>query len=216
LLEQFEALAHGKRAALPDARWGPDGATFEKGYRQFCSAHLELSRTELSAHARLLRLGTRLWAEGRRDHDAEEGETTENGRRAAPWTPELVRTSLERLALRGALARRRAIWLTRLVDATLVWREPGSAGARVIVIENGQIALRAAIQSGVTPPVPPGFRRPVGARREALTTPACFDRLRVLTSELKRLAAAGAPVALRLNDGRPLADARLASALSWV
>jgi hypothetical protein len=40
--------------------------------------------------------------------------------------------------------------------------------------------------------------------------------LRVLTSELKRLVAAGAPVALRLGVAPALADARLASALSWV
>jgi hypothetical protein len=32
--------------------------------------------------------------------------------------------SLEWLALRAALARRRAIWLTRLVDAIVVWRSP--------------------------------------------------------------------------------------------
>jgi hypothetical protein len=45
---------------------------------------------------------------------------------------------------------------------------------------------------------------------------ACFDRLRVLTTELKRLVAAGAPVALRLGDPPALTGARLAAALSWV
>ncbi len=44
--------------------------------------------------------------------------------------------SLEWLALRAALARRRAIWLTRLVDSSVVWREPGGSCARLIVIEN--------------------------------------------------------------------------------
>ena len=43
-----------------------------------------------------------------------------------------------------------------------------------------------------------------------------FDRLRVLTTELKRLIAAGAPVALRLGVGPALDQARLASALWWV
>jgi len=46
--------------------------------------------------------------------------------------------SLEWLALRAALARRRAIWLTRLVDSSVVWREPGGSCARLIVIENSE------------------------------------------------------------------------------
>jgi hypothetical protein len=45
----------------------------------------------------------------------------------------------------------------------------------------------------------------------------CQDRLRVLTTELlKRLAAAGAPVALRFGSEPAFADARLAAALWWV
>jgi len=55
----------------------------------------------------------------------------------------------------------------------------------------------------------------VAARREAFTL-GSFDRLRVLTTELKRLTAAGAPVALRLGAGPALDEPRLASALWWV
>jgi hypothetical protein len=55
----------------------------------------------------------------------------------------------------------------------------------------------------------------VAARREAFTL-GSFDRLRVLTTELKRLIAAGAPVALRLGVGPALDESRLASALWWV
>jgi hypothetical protein len=40
--------------------------------------------------------------------------------------------------------------------------------------------------------------------------------LRVLTTELKRLIATGAPVALRLGVGQALDESRLASALWWV
>ena len=215
VLDEFDALARADRAALARGRWGPGAATFDAGYSQLLAAHGELSRNDLGAHSRLLRLGTRLWREGRRDRDGDDGGDIGTGSRAAEWTPDLVRLALEWLALRAALARRRAIWLTRLVDATLVWSEPGVAGARLIVIENGAIVARAAVGCGVMPPIPPGYQRPVPARHEALTM-ACFDRLRVLTSELKRLVASGAPVALRFSAAPALADARLASALWWV
>jgi DNA polymerase-3 subunit epsilon len=213
-LDQFDALAHGDRTALARGPWGPDAATFSAGYRGLCDAHRELSRNDLGAHTRLLQLGTRLWKEGRRDRDASEDGAAGTGG-GATWTPGLVQVSLEWLALRAALARRRAIWLTRLVEATVVWSEPGSTGARLIVIENGEIVLRAAVDVDVPPPIPPGHRHPVAARH-AVVTVACFDRLRVLTTELKRLVAADAPVALRLGVAPALAGARLASALSWV
>jgi DNA polymerase III subunit epsilon len=117
--------------------------------------------------------------------------------------------------LRAALARRRAIWLTRLVEASLVWREPGVTGARLIVIENGEVVVSTAVDTNATPPIPPGYRRQVAARREAFTL-ARFDRLRVLTTEVKRLIAAGAPVALLLGIAPALRESRLASALWWV
>jgi len=221
MLDEFGALAGADRRALGSGRWRPDAATFEAGYARLCASHAELAglkactttaRHDLGAHEKFLRLGTRLWKEGRRDHDVDADEET---RAITTWTPELVQRSLEWLSLRAALARRRAIWLTRLVDASVVWAEPGSAGARLIVVENGEVLLRDNVEANAPPPIPPGCARPISARREVFTV-ARFDRLRVLSTELKRLAAAGAPVAVRLGPGPPLADTRLASVLWWV
>jgi DNA polymerase-3 subunit epsilon len=132
-LDRFGALARADRAAVTSGRWGPDEATFHAGYERLCATHRELSRLDDSLHARLLRLGTRLWREGRRDRDGDDDRAAaESDRSVAVWTPELVHVSLERLVLRAALARRRAIWLTRLVDASVVWREPGAARARLM------------------------------------------------------------------------------------
>ena len=214
-LDEFLALARGGRAALTSGRWGPDARTFTAGYDRLCATHPELTRVDLSPHAKLLQLGTRLWREGRRDRDVDEDEAIDTRRGATVWTPELVQVSLEWLALRTALARRRAIWLTRLFDSSVVWREPADTRARLIVIEKGEVASSAAADAHAPPPIPPGYRRPVAARREAFTLPS-FDRLRVLSTELKRLIAAGAPVALRLGDGPALGESRLASALWWV
>ena len=215
VLDAFCALADAESRALGSNRWRPDPVTFEGGYARLSEAHAELSRRDLGAHDRLLRLGTRLWREGRRDRDVDDDDANEAGRRLTSWTPELVQVSLEWLALRAALARRRAIWLTRLFDSSLVWREPGDGCARLIVIENGDIALSGAVEASAPPPIPPGYSRSVAARREGFTL-ASFDRLRVLTTELKRLIAAGAPVALRLGTGPALDESRLASALWWV
>src|SRR5262245_25876804 len=215
MLDEFGALAAAESRALGSSRWRPDPVTFDAGYARLRAAHPELSRQDLGTHDRLLRLGTRLWREGRRDRDVDEDDPNEAGRALTVWTPEFVQVSLEWLALRAAFARRRAIWLTRLFDSSVVWREPGDTCARLIVIEKGEIALSAAVDASAPPPIPPGYRRPVAERRKAFTL-ASFDRLRVLTTELKRLIAAGAPVTLRMGVGPALDESRLASALWWV
>jgi DNA polymerase-3 subunit epsilon len=214
-LDRFGAFARAERAALTSRSRGMDDDTFSAGYDRLCATHPELSRVDLSEHAKLLRLGTRLWREGRRDRDVDEDDANEMGRDVTVWNPEFVQVSLEWLALRAALARRRAIWFTRLFDSSVVWREPGDSCTRLIVIENGEVVLSTAADANAPPPIPPGYHRSVAARREAFTV-VSFDRLRVLTTELKRLIAAGAAVGLRLGAGPPLDESRLASALWWV
>jgi DNA polymerase-3 subunit epsilon len=211
-LESFKALAAGDRRSLGPEPWGPDASTFEAGYARFCAQHPELCAGSVSPNERLLRLGNRLWREGRRDHDVE-GEDESSA--IETWTPELVQRSLEWLALRAALARRRAIWLTRLVDVSVVWTEPGSSVTRLLIVENGEVVLRGDIEPGALPPVPPGHARSVAERREGFTLDR-FDRLRVLSTELRRLVTARAAVAVRLGAGPPLAGDRLADVLSWV
>jgi hypothetical protein len=102
------------------------------------------------------------------------------------------------------------------------------ADARLIALPHGE-HIPAAVtrltgisermsQGGVkahVAPIPPAYRRSVAARRELFTI-ASFGRLRVLTAELKRLSAAGAPVTLRLGAGPALDGSRLAAALWWV
>jgi hypothetical protein len=107
------------------------------------------------------------------------------------------------------------MWLTRLVDASVVWRESGAARARLMVIEGGEIVRITDADPDGAPPIPPGYQHSAMARREVFTI-ASFDRLRVLTTELKRLMAAGMPVALRFGVSTALADTRLAAALWWV
>jgi hypothetical protein len=215
MLDALDALAAADRRALGSGRWSPDAVAFDAGYARLCAAHPEVSRQDIGSHDRLLRLGTRLWREGRRDRDVDEDDLDEAGSGSTVWTPEFVQLSLEWLALRAAHARRRAIWMTRLFDASVVWREPGETSARLIVIEKGEVASSAAVDASAPPPIPPGYRRSTAARREAFTL-ASFDRLRVLTTELKRLTAAGAPVAVRTGSGPALDAPRLASALWWV
>ena len=215
MLDQFAALVRGSRAAVGEGAWGPADSVFAAGLEQLRAAHGELSRDDLGAHAGFLRLGTRLWREGRRDRDPESEDGSVAGRAGTAWTADLVQVALERLALRVALAVRRARWLTRLVDASVVWSEPGAAGARLLVLHQGEYVLHAAVPRGALPPVQPGHLRAIAARRAGFTV-ARFDRVRVLMTELKRLIGERAPVAAHFGASRALAGARLARVFAWL
>ena len=219
-LDRFAALANASPTALGLGPDTPDARVFAEGYARFCATHPELSHEahgmghgeHLNPRIRLLHVGTRLWREGRRDR---ESAADEEFRLGDDVMPEEIQSDLERVALRAALARRRAKWVTRLVDAAIVWQEPGADRARLIVIQHGEIITREWVDPDTAPPVPPGHARRRDARHEGFTV-ARFDRLRVLMTELKRLLAEGAPVALRLGERPALTGARLAAALAWV
>jgi DNA polymerase-3 subunit epsilon len=210
LLDLLAALARGDQAALAGARW--DEPSFADGYARFWAGHAELAEDGLVPSRALLRVGTRLWREGRRLREVEDEEAVF---RTPEWSPEAVQAWLEWLLLRGAQARRRSVWLTLLLESSLVWREPGDRAARLIVVENGEVVEAASVGDGAVPPVPPGSRRALVSRLDGFTVER-LDRMRVLTSELKRLVAGGAPVALRFGAGQVLDGRRVGGALWWI
>src|SRR4030095_3950499 len=86
-LDRFGAFARAERTALTSGSRGPDDGTFTAGYDRLCATHPELSRVDLSAHAKLLRLGTRLWREGRRDRDLDEDDANATREGGTVWGP---------------------------------------------------------------------------------------------------------------------------------
>jgi hypothetical protein len=187
-------------------------------------------------------LGARLWREGRRLNDQDDavsaaaehpahstdagplfardlragshGGTPSLATRAV-WTPPQVATEIEGLALQCAHAIRRARWLTALVESTVTFHEPPAAGGRLLVLRDGEIIRREHVEPDVVPPGPNLYRRS-RAERHATFTIARFDRLRVLTTELKRLVAKGNPVCVRLAPRAVLSGERIVRILGWL
>jgi hypothetical protein len=126
-----------------------------------------------------------------------------------------VKQALEETALRAAHAVRRARWLCRLSECSLAWAEPGAERLRLLVIQGGAVAARVDLDPGTPVPVPPGHARTPTERRTAFDV-ATFDRLRVLTTELRVLVAGATHVELRLGLHARLSRGRLQAVLRWV
>ncbi|HVO09137.1 MAG TPA: hypothetical protein VMX54_00165 [Vicinamibacteria bacterium] len=210
------ALAAAEAVSLPvRARalgvapaFAPSPECFEAGLARFARQHGPAATTP-----GLLRLGSRLWALRRVATVVDDDAAAAPSRPA--WDEGRVCQALEETVVRAAHAVRRARWLVRLCECALAWAEPEAATRRLLVIHGGEVAERGDLPPGAPLPVPPGHRRPPAARRAAFDL-ACFDRLRVLGTELRVVAAAADSVELRLGEHARLSRRRLQAVLRWV
>jgi DNA polymerase-3 subunit epsilon len=133
------------------------------------------------------------------------------------WTPETVARRIEKFTVRSALLVRRARWLCLLSESSLAWQARDSAGGRKIVLrfENGTVAHREELPGQAEVPLPAGFAKRM-ADRQKIFDLKTYERLRVVTTELRRLVAAGRSVEIRLRPNATLRRRQLARMLPWV
>jgi DNA polymerase-3 subunit epsilon len=202
------------RAVGVDPPYAPGPTCFAEGLEQFARRH----GSKHGARG-LLRLGGRLWAARRVASAAapvaEDAEEKAEAPRRPAWDAERVAQALEETVLRAAHAVRRGRWLLQLTECSLAWTEPGTGRRRLLRIEGGAVAGRADLEAEEPLPVPPGHRRTPAERRAAFDV-ATFDRLRVLTTELRGLAAGDGGVELRLGPHARATRRRLRAVLRWV
>jgi len=154
----------------------------------------------------LIALGTSLWRQPAADAEAEP--ELDSDPDPDTWTTDRLLDSFHHLLGRAAHSLRRACWLCALSESSL------SFAGRLLLIERGRVTHRAAVAPGAPAPLPPGAARSRRERQRALDRAGC-DRLRVLTTELRRIVADHPDVELRLGR-RALPRDRLERALQWI
>jgi DNA polymerase-3 subunit epsilon len=122
----------------------------------------------------------------------------------APWDPARVRFELERVTLTAAQQIRRARWLCLLSESSVAWRPGATARSarRLLVIERGAIVERRTLAEGERLPVPVGASLTLRERQQSFDV-ASYDRLRVLSTELKRVVGANPAAAAVRVSARP-------------
>jgi DNA polymerase-3 subunit epsilon len=211
--------------SLPD---GPDNACLEQGLALFWRERLASLRSPVPLHA-LRIIGRSLWWERSaarqeakalaaigqgQDYTEEEHSTA----RIEPvWTPELVARRTESMILRIAHGVRRARWLLLVSESSVAWAMSGSPSAakRVLRFENGRVVHCETVPSSAETPWPIGYRKKMIDRLPALDL-MTMDRLRVLTTELRRVLAEARVVEVRLSPATTLDRRRLANLLMWI
>ncbi|MCA9608247.1 MAG: GIY-YIG nuclease family protein [Myxococcales bacterium] len=190
------------RPTLLSATWGPQGERLRAGIAVFARRHPEVPLTRRG----LLWLGRALWPRAR-DRGGDDAPIDEH------WRAETVADVIEDALVRAAHVTRRARWLVVLSEASLAWDEGDRT--RLLVFERGTVESRDWLEHGTLPPCPPGYARSKAARRRSFDV-TTRDRLRVLTTELRRLVTDGAAPRIRTGPGNLIHGDALGRLLHWV
>jgi hypothetical protein len=205
------------------SEYAPDADTFRDGVMLFFKRRGSTfsGRSPLKA---LLHLGITLWAEsmaeGKKPADDDTEETVSVGDdddielTAQVWTSESAAVAVENAVSQCARMIRRGQWFCRLSESTVTWSPPDASGVyRCIAFSRGRILadMGNAQESGANP----DYDMP-SLQRLACFDIGVYDRMRVATTELKRLVAERRDIELHLSLKGAVSRSRLASMLAWI
>jgi DNA polymerase-3 subunit epsilon len=212
---------------IPEA-YAPEPDCLTEGLALFRQNHL--TRLAQTSPLRFLAgLGRKLWqarlAELKKAKSADVPETVVEETQdqelqvdeAPSWTPAAVARAIEKFSMRSALLIRRSRWLCLLSESSLAWETRNSEVRRKIVLlfENGAVGHRQELPIGDKTPLSTGYAKR-SANRQKIFDLTTYERLRVVTTELRRLVSEGRKVEIRLSPNAILSNRQLAKMLPWV
>lgn len=133
------------------------------------------------------------------------------------WTPERIVKVLKSIIRLGAFQIRRSRWFCRISESSLVWTPVvGDAEVRnLIVFKGGTPLFKDPLSPSEAIPLPSGHKKPLLERQNNFDL-LVFDRMRVATTEIRRLVQEGRMVELYLHPGVCLRNEQLKRMLQWV
>jgi DNA polymerase III subunit epsilon len=189
--------------------WTPDETVFQAGFAEVVARHPELTTPSADPRRRALHFAKKLLLapvpDGPEDEDAPKPDGWDAGR---------VARHVERAAAQAYQAYRRARFMQLLHDSDIVYREPDGTRARLLQVRGGELAASTDVDPDHSPnEAARGARTP---RALAYFDRNKYDRLRVLTSELKRIVRDGGRVSVHWGPGKRLPARLLAGVLRLV
>ena len=165
----------------------------------------------------LLAIGRLVWKSylAAKNNSAELTEA-ESSQDEPSWTPESVLRHIESMLKRAAHQIRRGRFLLLLSESSLLWAlRHESAAKRVLLVRNAHIFWTKELHGSHRVPVPPGYRRKLNSRLKAFDLEG-YDRMRVLSTEIRRLLSEERPIELRFSRRQALKTAHLRKVFQWL
>jgi hypothetical protein len=155
--------------------------------------------------AALLKAGAALWTEEEDEDDAGEEDEAFDWERY--WAdPENVARTVEDALRHASHLLRRARWFRQLRDAVISWDQ--GPRRRWLKLGAGRVVDRGDARSPADVPAPEASPEPLDF--------AGYERMRIITTEVRTLLQRGTDADARLPGDRPVPGARLLRRLRWV
>lgn len=212
---------------LTPPEYAPDKACFKLGLEAFKNEYRDEIRSPILLK-HMMKWGALFWkeklAEKEQDQTRESEEEMEGSledddreKMEEGWTPERVFKALKRSIRLCSFQMRRARWYCRLSESSLIWPGSGiSEGHKhILVIESGATNF---IHSDLLSPeikTPSGHKKNLLERQRNFDV-ATYDRMRILTTEMRRIIQEGRKLELCIHPGISLKTAQLKEMLKWV
>jgi DNA polymerase-3 subunit epsilon len=219
-------IGYSVLALPPD--YAPDIDCLKKGFEIFQKQHRHRLENQLPLRF-VTGLGAKLWQEkletaalaetvkeaesNRDDLDAQQSESGDEH----VWTPQAVAGIIERMVRHSAHLIRRARWFCLLSESSLVWTpaEESEKNKRLVVFKKGAVIKQGKAKASDKTLIPPGYANSFRTRQNNVDL-ITYDRLRVVTTELRRFISEGRNIELRLGPKVTLGRQELIKALRWV
>jgi DNA polymerase-3 subunit epsilon len=133
------------------------------------------------------------------------------------WTPERIVRVLKSIIRLSAFQVRRSRWFCRLSESSLIWTSlmGESETKNLIVFEGGTPIFRGPLVPSETIPLPPGHKRSLLDRQKNFDL-LVLDRMRVATTEIRRLIQEERRVELWLHPDVHLRNEQLQRMFQWL
>jgi hypothetical protein len=133
------------------------------------------------------------------------------------WTPERVLKALRRVIRLGSFQMRRARWFCRLSETSIRWTITGEEKGRTncVVITNGIPNFENHITPSEKTSIPPEHRRSLLDRQKCFDI-FVYDRMRIITTEMRRIIQENRDIVLCIHPGYILDKEQLKKMLKWV
>jgi DNA polymerase-3 subunit epsilon len=208
--------------------YAPQPDCLAEGLALFCRNHHKRLKNP-SAMRILVGLGRELWHERLKALEKAKSEVAQEKAEKSPddqgeeikerpaWTPQAVSRGIEHSIMHGALLVRRARWLCLLSESSLAWETRSAKNHRktVLLFENAAVSLREELPAEKETPLSVGYVKRIPERQKVFDVTR-YERLRVVTTELRRLVGEGRKIELRLKPTAVLSGRQLTKLLPWV
>ena len=220
-LAALVALARGEeptetlraQAVGVSALFTPDEPVFAAGWAELVARHPRELGRDGPARRRVTDLARKLLATSVLGETEGSSEEATEALETRSWDAPRVARHVERALVQAYRTYRRAHWLGLLCESDVLYREPNATRVRLLKVRAGVVV---AAEDASFEHAPSERLRPLSLRERSPFDRAKYERLRVLTTELKRIVRDGGELAIHWGPRRRLPRRWLAGVLAAV